>query len=219
MRKNVSNGYLSPVSLYAELLLQSENGQSIEYIFFFRKCNNEQEIYHEFSSKVEETAYQATKLVLRKLYPKCSTDEAWTVDNISVYEECTSEISASNTRIQSTLPKIKEFVYANNLSMSIQAQLTQLMEDVELNPYKNDGLEVAIAYIKQTSSSNSPFKTCSEVQGCLESTRKVVVQLKMIEWRLFGIGQATAGVYLAYHYSKLGPYYGDLEGRNPKSHH
>ena len=158
------------------------------------------------------------KKVLQELYPKCSNEGAWTVGNISVYEECTIEISESNARIKSTLPKIKEFVYFNNLNMSIQAQITQLMENVQLNPYINDGLEVAIAYIKQTSS-NFPFKTCAEVRGCLESTRKVVVQLKMIEWRLFGIGQATAGVYLAYHYSKLGPYYGDLEGRNPKSHH
>ena len=183
---------------------------------FFSKCNNEQEIYHEFTSKVEETAYQAAKKVLQELYPKCSNEGAWTVGNISVYEECTIEISESNARIKSTLPKIKEFAYFNNLNMSIQAQITQLMENVQLNPYINDGLEVAIAYIKQTAS-NSQLKTCSEQQECLESTRKVVVQLKMIEWRLFGIGQATAGVYLGYHYSMLGPYYGDLEGRNPNS--
>ena len=88
------------------------------------------------------------------------------------------------------------------------------MENIELSPYKNNGVDVAIAYIKQTAS-NLSLKTCSELRGCLESTRKVVVQLKMIEWRLFGIGQATAGLYLAYHYSMLGPYYGDLEGRNP----
>ena len=88
------------------------------------------------------------------------------------------------------------------------------MEDVELNPYTNNGLEVAIAYIEETVS-NFPVKT--EVRRCLECTRKVVVQLKMIEWRLFGIGQAAAGVYLAHHYSKLGPYYGNFEGRNPNS--
>ena len=89
---------------------------------------------------------------MRQLYSKCSNDEAWIVGNISVYEECTAEISASNTRIKSTLPKIKEFAYFNNLNMSIQAQITQLMEDIQLNPYWNDGLEVAIAYIKQKSS-------------------------------------------------------------------
>ena len=144
-------------------------------------------------------------------------DEAWSVDNIRIFEECTAQISASNGKIRYTLPKIQAITQSNNLMISLQAEITQLMEDVELNPYSNDGLEVAIAYIEKkiTRSSNA---TCSEVQGCLESTRKIVVQLKMIEWRLFGVGEATAGTYLAYHFSKLGPYFGDVEGRNPNSH-
>ena len=180
----------------------------------FSKCNNEQEIYHEFTSKVEERAYQAAKQVLQSLYPKCSSEEAWTVANGFIYEECTTVISRSNAKIKYALPIIKEFGKINNTNMIFQAQLTQLMEDVELNPYTNNGLEVAIAYIEETVS-NFPVKT--EVRRCLECTRKVVVQLKMIEWRLFGIGQAAAGVYLAHHYSKLGPYYGNFEGRNPNS--
>ena len=100
--------------------------------------------------------------------------------------------------------------------MSIQAQISQLMEDVVLNPYMNDGLEVAIAFIKDESSKSS-FIECSEPRGCLEMTRKIVVQLKMIEWRMFGIGQSTAGLFLAYHFSNVGPYFGDIEGRNPNS--
>ena len=203
---------------YMQSCCKVKMGKILSTFSFFRKCNNEQEIYHEFSSKVEETAYQAVKLVMKKLYPKCSTDEAWTFGNISVYEECTAEISASNKRIETTLPNIELFTHVNNLNISIQAQITQLMEDVELNPYWNDGLEVAIAYIKHKSSKDT-FISCSDVQGCLESTRKIVVQLKMIEWRLFGIGQATAGLYLAQHFSTLGPYFGDNEGRNPNPHH
>ena len=34
----------------------------------------------------------------------------------------------------------------------------------------------------------------------------------MLEWGLFGLGEATAGLFIAYHYSKLGPYFGDLDG-------
>ena len=146
-------------------------------------------------------------------------DEAWTVGNISIFEECTTEISASNRRIKSMLSKIPVFAQSNNLTISLQAEITQLMEDVALNPHYNDGIEVAIAYMKRKIAKLSPVVTCSKVQGCLESTRKIVVQLKMIEWRLLGIGEATAGLYLAYHYSKLGPYFGDVEGRNPNSHH
>ena len=166
--KKISYGSFSAIPLYGywNKLTASK--------FFFSKCNNEQEIYHEFTSKVEETAYQAAKNVLQHSYPKCSIEGAWTAGNLSVYEECTIEISESNARIKSTLPKIKEFAYFNNLNMSIQAQITQMMENVQLNPYINDGLEVAIAYIKQTVS-NSQLKTCSELPECLESTRKVVV--------------------------------------------
>ena len=144
-------------------------------------------------------------------------DEAWSVGNIGIFEECTEEISGSNARIKNILPRIQAFTQSNNLTINLQAEITQLMEDVELNPYSNDGLEVAIAYIEKKITRSSPA-TCSEVQGCLESTRKIVVQLKMIEWRLFGVGEATAGAYLAYHFSKLGPYFGDVEGRNPNSH-
>ena len=154
---------------------------------------------------------------MREIHPKCSMDEAWSVRNISIFEECTAEIIASNARIKYVLPKIQAITQSNNLTINLQAEITQLLEDVELNPYANDGLEVAIAYIEKKITRHLPV-TCSEVQGCLESTRKIVVQLKMIEWRLFGIGEATAGAYLAYHYSNLGPYFGDVEGRNPNSH-
>ena len=34
----------------------------------------------------------------------------------------------------------------------------------------------------------------------------------MLEWGLFGLGEATAGLFLAHHYSNLGPYFGDLKG-------
>ena len=146
-------------------------------------------------------------------------DEAWTLGNISIFEECTTEISASNRRIKYIVSKLPVFAQSNNLTINLQAEITQLMEDVELNPYYNDGIEVAIAYIKRKIAKLSPVVTCSKVRGCLESTRKIVVQLKMIEWRLLGIGEATAGLYLAYHYSKLGPYFGDVEGKNPNSHH
>ena len=187
--------------------------------FIFRICSNDQEIYHEFAAKVDnEKTYKAAEKLTRKLYPKCSTDKAWSVKDIAVYEGCTAEISASNAKVKYVLPKIQAITQSNNLTINLQAEVTQLMEDVEFNPYANDGLEVAITYIEKKITRHLPV-TCSEVQGCLESTRKIVVLLKMIEWRLLGIGEATAGLYLAYHYSMIGPYFGDVEGKNPNSHH
>ena len=36
----------------------------------------------------------------------------------------------------------------------------------------------------------------------------------MIEWGLFGLGSASAGLYVAEYFLKLGPYFGDLGGSN-----
>ena len=50
--------------------------------------------------------------------------------------------------------------------------------------------------------------------GCYETTRKIVLQLKMIEWGIYGLGDGTAGMFLANHYSTLGPYFGDKFGHD-----
>ena len=50
--------------------------------------------------------------------------------------------------------------------------------------------------------------------GCYETTRKIVLHLKMIEWKFFGLGDGTAGMFLANHYSEIGPYFGDKSGHN-----
>ena len=39
------------------------------------------------------------------------------------------------------------------------------------------------------------------------------MQVVMLGWGIFGISQSPAGMFLAFHHSILGPYYGDNEGR------
>ena len=56
----------------------------------------------------------------------------------------------------------------------------------------------------------SPFS--SEKKVSLEDIREVVIRLKMIEWGIHGLGGASAGLFLAYHHLKLGPYFGDVDG-------
>ena len=36
----------------------------------------------------------------------------------------------------------------------------------------------------------------------------------MIEWGIYGLGDGTAGMFLANHYSTLGPYFGDKFGHD-----
>merc|ERR1712223_431051 len=68
----------------------------------------------------------------------------------------------------------------------------------------------------QTTSSvtTSSFSAYSPPLGCYEITRKIVLQLKMIEWGIYGLGDGTAGMFLANHYSTLGPYFGDKFGHD-----
>ena len=108
---------------------------------------------------------------------------------------------------------IQIFAVHHNTSLPIQIQLEQVTEDVIIRPDLSKGLEKAIEYIKNVSLTSQHLPSCSESIGCLENTREVLVRLKMLEWGLFGLGQATAGLFLAQHYSKLGPYFGDLKGR------
>ena len=49
---------------------------------------------------------------------------------------------------------------------------------------------------------------------CFEAMRKIVLQLKMAEWGIYGIGDGTAGTFLAQHFATLGPYFGDLDPFN-----
>ena len=53
-----------------------------------------------------------------------------------------------------------------------------------------------------------------QVTGCQKIVRKVILQLTMIQWGILGLGDASAGTFLANHYPSLGPYFGNIEAQN-----
>ena len=53
-----------------------------------------------------------------------------------------------------------------------------------------------------------------QVPGCQKIVRKVILQLTMIQWGILGLGDASAGTFLANHYPSLGPYFGNIEAQN-----
>ena len=53
-----------------------------------------------------------------------------------------------------------------------------------------------------------------QVPGCQKTVRKVILQLTMIQWGILGLGDASAGAFLANHYPSLGPYFGNIEAQN-----
>ena len=72
----------------------------------------------------------------------------------------------------------------------------QLMEDVELSVEDARlaaGLESAINHIKKIGSniSRTDDYQCTRENGCLEQVRDLVLQIKMSEWGLFGVGEVS----------------------------
>ena len=67
------------------------------------------------------------------------------------------------------------------------------MEDVDLKPDDSAGLETAINHIKKVSYliSDTDQYPCNATNGCLEKVRELVMQIKMAEWGLFGLGEVS----------------------------
>ena len=162
-----------------------------------------------------DTALEKAKQVAKASYQKCESYGAWEASNVFQFTQCTEEISSSNIRILGSLGDIEVFA-ANNLNstMEIQNQLGQIMEDVHLNPSLSDGLDIALIFFKKGASFFTNVESCSQISDCQKAVREIVLQLKMIEWGFYGLGEATAGMFVAYHYSTLGPYFGNINDHN-----
>ena len=78
---------------------------------------------------------------------------------------------------------------------AIESMVGQLLEDVELSPKDSDGLESSILFFKKASSdyTNASAEACTVTHGCQQIVRDVVLQLKVIEWGIYGLGESTAG--------------------------
>lgn len=181
-------------------------------LYHFSPCNEEQMRYHKLSTNVDEFSYAAAIKLIRHLYLDCDSSDAWNSKEKSKYQNCTSQITGSNVMIDENVPHIEIFALHHNKEMSIQVQLEQEVESVITFPDTSLGLQQAINYIKSVSYEHNPIYSCYDTADCFEVTREIVVRLKMIEWGLFGLGEATAGLYLAYHFSKIGPYFGEGVG-------
>ena len=168
-------------------------------------------MFQDISSKVMADMYEAVVKVVQDLYSKCNINTAWDTSDAATFIACTSQISFSNARIHGSMSDIEIFASIHQYSnMTIQAQLGQLMEDVELNPFSSVALEKAINYIKKESSSFTSESSCLQQSHCRQVIRKIILQLKMIEWGLFGLGESTAGMYLANYFTQIGPYFGNI---------
>ena len=146
----------------------------------------------------------AAKLMKRH-FPSCRKNSAWDINDNSGYNNCTHQIGASNPQILDAMDHIervaKDVKYLPN-------DIWLTLEEFDHYEGRHDSraVEAAVNQIKHMDTGNfTAAMLCNE--NCLERSRNIVIQLKLIEWGYYGTAEATGGLYLAYHAQKLGNYF------------
>ena len=103
-------------------------------------------MFQKLSGNVDKTSYQAAMDIMMALYPKCGNILAWEPSNAEAYKDCTNQIIRSSTKIQNNFRLIESYSMNQNGTISIQAELEQVLEDVELETNPSKGIEKVLAY-------------------------------------------------------------------------
>ena len=162
-----------------------------------------------------EPAFLQAKKIVQKAHENCRPLSAWN-EKSQKFARCTEQLKASISWLGEAFEDIEKFVAGNmNSKMPIEAQIGHLA----INPndrkyYESHGLETPLRKIKDMSESITTSTTCSEIPGCQEKARRTILQLLMMEWGILELGDLAAGLFLANHYSIVGPYFGSTDGPN-----
>ena len=124
-------------------------------------------MYQELSAKVDKVSYNAAMNALMSLYSKCKSSHAWDPDNIIKYQECTNQISSSHSLIKENIHTFKLFYVNREKEMSLQSELEQILEDIELQLDTSQGLEQVIAYIQNSTMIMANHSLSSETKGVI----------------------------------------------------
>ena len=164
--------------------------------------------------KAMEPAFLQAKKIIQKTHSNCRPIAAWN-EKSPKFDRCTDQLIASILWLGEALEDIGKFVAGNmNSAMPIEAQIGHLTVSNDRKQSKFNGLETAIQNIKHISESITTTALCSEIPGCQEKVRHTILQLLMIEWGILQLGDLAAGLFLANHYSLVGPYFGSTDGPN-----
>jgi hypothetical protein len=171
-------------------------------------------LFHELSIKTMDPAFLQAKKIIQKAHKNCRPMNAWNEKSQSKFARCTEQLITSISWLGEAFEYIENFAAGNmNSPMPIEAQIGHLT----INPndkkyYESHGLETVIQNIKDMSESSTTTIICSEIPGCQEKVRRTILQLLMMEWGILELGDLAAGLFLANHYSLIGPYFGSTDG-------
>ena len=143
--------------------------------------------------------------IMKRTFPSCRKNSAWDINDHSGYNNCTHQIGASNPQILDAMDHIERIAKgAKYLPNDIWLALEEF--DHYEERYDSRAVEAAVNQIKHMETGNlTSAMLCNE--NCLERSRNIITQLKLIEWGYYGTAEATGGLYLAYHAQKMGNYF------------
>jgi hypothetical protein len=167
--------------------------------------------FYELSRNTMDPAFLQAKKIVQQTYGNCRPMNAWN-EKSQNFARCTEQLK-SISRLGDTFEDIEKFAAGNmNSAMPIEAQISHLT--INSKDRKYQGLETALRKLKAMSESITTAIACSEIPGCQEKVRRTILQLLMMEWGIFELGHLAAGLFLANHYSYIGPYFGSTDGPN-----
>ena len=162
-----------------------------------------------------EPAFHQAKKIIQNAHWNCRPMNAWK-EKTQKFTRCTEQLIESISWLGEGFEDIERFVAGNmNSSMPIEAQIGHLT----INPndkkyYESHGLETPLRKLRTISESITTSTACSEIPGCQEKARRMILQLLMMEWGILELGDLAAGLFLVNHYSFIGPYFGSTDGPN-----
>ena len=168
-------------------------------------CNIYQDTYDKFSEQVDKTTYKATINQMKTLYPSCKSFLAWNPVFVEEYQNCTNEIITESTpAIKDSIDIIQLFAVEILKGKSIKIEFQKILNVINAEHDIKSHIKLAIAHIRNETMSSTESLSCSEIDGCLENIREVILRLKLIELGGFGPTVSNAGLFLAFHHNMLG---------------
>ena len=129
--------------------------------FYSRGCDHYQRMFQKLSAKVDNTSYQAAVNLAKASYPFCDNILAWEPSYVKEFKNCTNQIVGSNNKIQGNNKFIEYYSMNHTGTMTIQAELEQVLEDVDLEPNPSKGLDQVLDFIKTQSLIKGEAKNCT----------------------------------------------------------
>ena len=162
-----------------------------------------------------EPAFLQAKKIIQQAQENCRPMNAWN-EKSQKFARCTEQLIASISWLGEAFEDIEKFAAGNiNSTMPIEAQIGHLtINQNDKKYYESHGLETALRKLKDMSESITTSTACSEIPGCQEKARRTILQLLMMQWGILELGDLAAGLFLANHYSFIGPYFGSTDGPN-----